>query len=177
MRFGLLSAVLATIISCNNEQLPYVTIETEKGNIVIELYPEAAPATVANFARLIESGFYDGVSFHRFVPGFVIQGGDPQGTGRGGPGWTIPGEFQNLDLREKMPRHEKGIVAMARTRHPDSAGSQFYICLNSDPTRYAHLNGSYTTFGKVIKGIDVVDALRERDVMKKVTIQNDTAAP
>ena len=177
MRFGLLSAVLATIISCNNEQLPYVTIETEKGNIVIELYPEAAPATVANFARLIESGFYDGVSFHRFVPGFVIQGGDPQGTGRGGPGWTIPGEFQDPDLREKMPRHGKGIVAMARTRHPDSAGSQFYICLNSDPTRYAHLNGSYTTFGKVIKGMEVVDALRERDVMKKVTIENDTAAP
>lgn len=121
MRFGLLSAVLATLISCNNEQLPYVTIETEKGNIVIELYPEAAPATGANFARLIGSGFYDGVSFHRFVPGFVIQGGDPQGTGRGGPGWTIPGEFQDPALREKMPRHEKGIVAMARTQHPDSA--------------------------------------------------------
>lgn len=172
MRFGLLSAFLATVISCNNEQLPYVTIETEKGNIIIELYPEAAPATVANFAKLIESGFYDGVTFHRFVPGFVIQGGDPQGTGSGGPGWAIPGEFQDPVLREKMPPHEKGVVAMARTQNPDSAGSQFYICLSSDTTPYVHLNGSYTTFGKVIEGIDVVDALRERDTMNKVTIAN-----
>lgn len=172
MRFSLLSAFLATVISCNGEQLPYVTIETEKGNIIIELYPEAAPATVANFAKLIESDFYNGVVFHRFVPGFVIQGGDPQGTGRGGPGWTIRGEFQDPDLREKMPPHEKGVVAMARTQNPDSAGSQFYICLSSDPTRYVHLNGSYTTFGKVIEGIDVVDALREGDVMKSVAIKN-----
>ena len=172
MRFSLFSAFLATVISCNGEQLPYVTIETEKGNIIIELYPEAAPATVANFAKLIESGFYNGVVFHRFVPGFVIQGGDPQGTGRGGPGWAIRGEFQDSDLREKMPRHEKGVVAMARTQNPDSAGSQFYICLSSDPTRYTHLNGSYTTFGKVIEGIDVVDALREGDVMQRVAIAN-----
>lgn len=172
MRFSLLSAFLATVISCNGEQLPYVTIETEKGNIIIELYPEAAPTTVANFAKLIESGFYNGVVFHRFVPGFVIQGGDPQGTGRGGPGWTIRGEFQDPDLREKMPLHEKGVVAMARTQNPDSAGSQFYICLSSDPTPYAHLNGSYTTFGKVIEGIDVVDTLREGDVMKSVAIEN-----
>jgi cyclophilin family peptidyl-prolyl cis-trans isomerase len=177
MRFGLFSAFLATVISCNTEQLPYVTIETEKGNIIIELYPEAAPATVANFAKLIASGFYDGVVFHRFVPGFVIQGGDPDGTGTGGPGWTIPGEFQDPNLREKMPVHEKGVVAMARTQNPDSAGSQFYICISSDPSPYAHLNGSYTTFGKVIEGIDVVDALRERDVMNKVTIENYTEAP
>ena len=177
MRFGLLSAFLATVLSCNGEQLPNVTIETEKGNIIIELYPEAAPATVANFAKLIESGFYDGVTFHRFVPDFVIQGGDPEGTGRGGPGWTIPGEFQDPDLREKMQRHAKGVVAMARTQNPNSAGSQFYICLSSDPTRYAHLNGSYTTFGKVIEGIEVVDALRERDIMNKVTLENYTAAP
>ncbi len=176
MRFSLLSVFLATVISCNGEQLPYVTIETEKGNIIIELYPEAAPATVANFAQLIESGFYNNVVFHRFVPGFVIQGGDPQGTGSGGPGWSIPGEFQDPDLREKMPIHEKGVVAMARTQNPDSAGSQFYICLSSDPTRYAHLNGSYTTFGKVIEGIEVVDALREGDVMKRVAIENYQAA-
>ncbi len=177
MRFSLLTAFFATVISCNSEQLPNVTIETEKGNIIIELYPEAAPAAVANFAQLIESGFYDGVIFHRFVPGFVIQGGDPDGTGRGGPGWTIPGEFQDPNLREKMPAHEKGVVAMARTQNPDSAGSQFYICVSTDPTIYAHLNGSYTTFGKVIEGIDVVDALRERDVMSKVTIENYTPAP
>lgn len=174
MRLSLLSVFLVTVISCNNEQLPYVTIETEKGNIIIELYPEAAPATVANFARLIESGFYNGVTFHRFVPGFVIQGGDPQGTGRGGPGWTIPGEFQDPNLREQMPPHEKGVVAMARTQNPDSAGSQFYICIGSDSSTYAHLNGSYTTFGKVIEGIDVVDALRERDIMNSVTIENYT---
>ena len=172
MRFSLFSAFLATVISCNGEQLPNVTIETEKGNIIIELYPEAAPATVANFAKLIETGFYNGVGLHRFVPDFVIQGGDPQGTGRGGPGWTIPGEFQDPDLREKMPIHEKGVVAMARTQNPDSAGSQFYICLSSDPTRYGHLNGSYTTFGKVTEGMDVVDALREGDVMKHVAIEN-----
>lgn len=177
MRFSLFSAFFATVISCNGEQLPYVTIETEKGNIIIELYPEAAPATVANFAKLIESGFYDGVIFHRFVPGFVIQGGDPDGTGRGGPGWSIPGEFQDPDLREKMPAHEKGVVAMARTQNPDSAGSQFYICVSSDPSTYEHLNGSYTTFGKVIEGIDIVDTLRERDVMSKVTIENYTEAP
>ena len=172
MRLTLVGAFLATVISCNNEQLPNVTIETEKGNIIIELYPDAAPATVANFARLITDGFYDSVTFHRYVPGFVIQGGDPEGTGRGGPGWTIQGEFQDPALREKMPPHDKGVIAMARTQNPDSAGSQFYICLTSDPTRVGHLDGSYTTFGKVIEGMDVVEALRERDVMKKVTIEN-----
>ena len=110
MRFSLLSAFFATVISCNNNELPNVTIETEKGNIIIELYPEAAPTTVENFARLIEAGYYDGVTFHRYVPGFVIQGGDPEGTGRGGPGWTIPGEFQDPELRDKMPVHEKGVI-------------------------------------------------------------------
>ena len=174
MQLSLLGAFLATIVSCNGEQLPNVTIETQKGNIIIELYPEAAPATVANFAKLIEAEFYNGVTFHRYVPGFVIQGGDPNGTGRGGPGWTIPGEFQDPTLRDKMPPHGKGVVAMARTQNPDSAGSQFYICLTSDPRRVGHLNGSYTTFGKVIEGIEVVEVLRERDVMTKVTIKNYT---
>ncbi len=177
MRLSLVGAFLATVISCDNEQLPNVTIETEKGNIIIELYPEAAPATVANFAQLIENGFYDGVTFHRYVPGFVIQGGDPDGTGSGGPGWTIRGEFQDPDLRDKMPPHDKGVIAMARTQNPDSAGSQFYICLTSDQRSVGHLDGNYTTFGKVIEGIDVVEALRERDVMKKVTIENYTPAP
>lgn len=177
MRLSLVGVFLATVISCDNEQLPNVTIETAKGNIIIELYPEAAPATVANFAQLIESGFYDGVTFHRYVPGFVIQGGDPGGTGSGGPGWTIRGEFQDPDLRDKMPPHDKGVVAMARTQNPDSAGSQFYICLTSDQRSVGHLDGNYTTFGKVIEGIDVVEALRERDVMKKVTIENYTPAP
>ena len=177
MRLSLVSAFLATIISCNNEQLPNVTIETEKGNIIIELYPEAAPATVANFAKLIEGDFYNGVTFHRYVPGFVIQGGDPQGTGRGGPGWSIRGEFQDPDLREKMPPHDTGVVAMARTQDPNSAGSQFYICLTADPRRVEHLNGNYTTFGRVIDGMDVVETLREGDVMTTVTIENYTPAP
>ena len=176
MRISVLGAFVATVVSCNSEQLPNVTIETEKGNIIIELYPEAAPATVANFARLIESEFYDGVTFHRYVPGFVIQGGDPQGTGTGGPGWAIPGEFQDPDLRDKMPPHAEGVIAMARTQDPDSAGSQFYICLTSDPRNVGHLNGNYTTFGKVIEGMDVVESLREGDVMKKVTIENYTPA-
>ena len=176
MRLSLVGAFLATVISCNSEQLPHVTIETEKGNIIIELYPEAAPDTVANFARLIADGFYDGVTFHRYVPGFVIQGGDPKGTGRGGPGWTIRGEFQDPELRAKMPPHDVGVVAMARTQNPNSAGSQFYICLTSDPQRVGHLDGNYTTFGKVIEGLDVVESLRERDVMEKVTIENYTPA-
>ena len=177
MRLSLASAFLATVISCNNEQLPNVTIETEKGNIIIELYPEAAPATVANFAQLIESEFYNGVTFHRYVPGFVIQGGDREGTGRGGPGWTIRGEFQDSDLRDKMPPHDKGVIAMARTQDPNSAGSQFYICLTSDPRSVGHLDGNYTTFGRVIEGMEVVQTLREGDVMTKVTIENYTPAP
>ena len=177
MRIGLLGAFVLTFFGCNGEGLPIVTLETDKGNMVIELYPEAAPATVANFAKLIEAGFYDGLTFHRYVPGFVIQGGDPKGTGRGGPGWTIPGEFQDTGLREQMPPHEKGVLAMARTRRPDSAGSQFYICIGTDATRYTHLNGEYTTFGRVIKGLDVVDALRQGDVMRKVTLENYPVSP
>lgn len=114
MRIGILGAFALTLFSCHGERLPTVTLETDKGNIVIELYPEAAPATVANFAKLIEAEFYNGLKFHRYVPGFVIQGGDPDGTGRGGPGWTIRGEFQDPGLREKMPPHEKGVLAMAR---------------------------------------------------------------
>lgn len=177
MRIGLLGAFVLTFFGCNGEGLPIVTLETDKGNMVIELYPEAAPATVANFAKLIKAGFYDGLTFHRYVPGFVIQGGDPKGTGRGGPGWTIPGEFQDPGLREQMPPHEKGVLAMARTRRPDSAGSQFYICIGTDATRYTHLNGEYTTFGRVIKGLDVVDALRQGDVMRKVTLENYPVSP
>ena len=150
-----------------------VTLETNKGNIIIELYSECAPLTVANFVKLIEAGFYDGLTFHRFVKGFVIQGGDPDGTGTGGPGWTIPGEFKKKKLRELMPQHEKGVLAMARKPSPDSAGSQFYICLSDDTTIYEHLNGNYTTFGRVIEGMDVVESLRERDVMTQVSVKSD----
>ena len=159
------------LMTCNSDEKsnPTATIETNKGEIVVELYPDAAPETVENFVTLIQQEFYDGLTFHRYEPNFVIQGGDPSGDGRGGPGWQIRGEFQDEELREKMPPHEKGVVAMARMFHPDSAGSQFYICLNPDRNRYQHLNGQYTAFGRVIEGMDVVDQLHRGDRMNKVT--------
>ena len=158
---------------------PVVVLETNKGTIEMELYPDVAPKTVANFIKLIDMEFYSGLTFHRYVENFVIQGGDPEGSGSGGPGWTIPGEFQNPKLRTKMPRHRKGVVAMARANAPDSAGSQFYICLDAKPSRYFSLNGQYTTFGKVIAGMDVVDQLRKGDVMNTVSIKgkNEESAP
>jgi peptidyl-prolyl cis-trans isomerase B (cyclophilin B) len=144
-----------------------VVISTNKGIIKLELYPEAAPETVANFKKLINTEFYDGLTFHRYVSGFVIQGGCPDGTGTGGPGWSIPGEFQNVELSQKMPKHRKGVLAMARSQDPDSAGSQFYICLATA----SHLDGSYTSFGHVIEGIEVVDELRQDDVMETVRLE------
>ncbi|MCZ6681286.1 MAG: peptidylprolyl isomerase [Candidatus Poribacteria bacterium] len=150
---------------------PIVVMETDKGTVEIELYPNVAPKTVANFIKLIQQKFYDGLTFHRYVENFVIQGGDPSGDGSGGPGWSIEGEFENPKLRRKMPRHGKGVVAMARTSIPDSAGSQFYICLDTNPSRYRSLNGNYTTFGKVIAGMDVVDQLRKGDKMIKVALK------
>lgn len=158
---------------------PVVVLETDKGAIEMELYPDVAPKTVANFVKLIEKEFYDGLTFHRYVENFVIQGGDPEGSGGGGPGWTIPGEFQNPKLRANMPRHRKGVVAMARANDPDSAGSQFYICLDAKPSRYFSLNGQYTTFGKIIAGMDVVDQLRKGDVMNTVRIKgkNEELSP
>ena len=163
--------ILATCNGCDKSK-PSAILETSKGRIVIELYPEAAPKTVDNFATLIQQGFYDGLSFHRYVPGFVIQGGDPKGDGTGGPGWTIYGEFQDSELRSKMPKHEKGTVAMARTQQPNSAGSQFYICLNPDPNGYQHLEGEYAAFGRVIEGLAVIDQLRQDDRMNKVALKD-----
>ena len=154
---------------------PIVVLETDKGSIEMELYPDVAPKTVANFIKLIEMGFYSGLIFHRYVENFVIQGGDPNGDGSGGPGWTIPGEFQNPKLRAKMPRHRKGVVAMARANDPDSAGSQFYICLDAKSSRYFSLNGQYTTFGNVIAGMDVVDQLRKGDVINSIRIKGKNA--
>ena len=142
---------------------PVAVLTTNKGKIVIELYPESAPKTVANFKKLINEKFYDGLTFHRYVKGFVIQGGDPKGNGTGGPGYTIPDEFNN----PKQHPHLKGTVAMARTNAPNSAGSQFYICLNDLP----QLKGKYTTFGQVIKGMDVVMSLRKGDVIKKARLE------
>lgn len=135
-------------------------IQTEKGEIVFKFYPEDAPKTVDNFIKLARKGFYDGLTFHRVVPNFVIQGGDPSGDGSGGPGYTIPAEFNSRS-------HLTGTVAMARAMDPNSAGSQFYICLGRQP----NLDGQYTVFGQVTAGMDVVQAIRVGDKMLKVTVR------
>lgn len=122
--------------------------------IILELYPEIAPITVENFLNLVEKGFYDGLIFHRVIPGFMIQGGDPQGSGMGGPGYQIKGEFKSNGVNNTL-LHLRGVISMARSGHPDSAGSQFFIMHQDAP----HLDGQYAAFGKVIKGIEVVDQI------------------
>jgi peptidyl-prolyl cis-trans isomerase B (cyclophilin B) len=140
------------------KQSAVITME-KGGEIVIEFYPADAPKTVDNFVKLAKKGFYDGVTFHRREENFVIQGGDPKGNGTGGPGYTIPAEFNKQ-------KHVRGAVAMARTQDPNSAGSQFYICLA--PANF--LDGQYTVFGIVTKGMDVVDKVKVGDKMKTVKI-------
>ncbi|NLN42404.1 MAG: peptidylprolyl isomerase [Clostridiales bacterium] len=154
-----LSLILGMLILTGcGKKYPTVTLTIEdKGDIVIELYPKKAPATVANFISLVEEGFYDGLTFHRIVPGFVIQGGDPEGTGMGGPGYTIKGEFAMNGFTKNDLKHERGVISMARSQHPDSAGSQFFIVLEDTPG----LDGQYAAFGKTIKGMDVVDEIAE----------------
>lgn len=142
----------------NNAMVAVVT--TDKGVIKFVLMDQKAPVTVANFVKLADSGFYNGLTFHRVVPGFVVQGGDPAGNGSGGPGWTIKGEFTDLP-------HLKGAVAMARTNDPDSAGSQFYICLEATP----FLNGKYAVFGYVLEGMDIVSSIQVGDRMSDVRIE------
>jgi peptidyl-prolyl cis-trans isomerase B (cyclophilin B) len=139
---------------------PLLVIETAHGTITIQTFPEDAPKTVARITELAEAGFYDGLTFHRVVPGFVVQGGDPTGTGRGGSGKTIPPEFNQR-------QHVAGTVAMARTQDPNSADSQFYITLGREP----HLDGKYTVFGQVIDGMDAVQAIRQGDPMVHVTVR------
>ena len=134
-------------------------IETGKGSFTIEFFPKEAPKTVASFVKLSRDGFYDGLTFHRVEPGFVVQGGDPEGTGGGGPGYTLPAEFN-------AHKHVRGAVAMARTSDPNSAGSQFYVCLGPAP----HLDGQYTVFGQVTKGMENVDKLQIGDKMVKVSV-------
>ena len=135
---------------------PIVTIEMESGGVIkAELYPEIAPNTVANFVTLVASGFYDGLIFHRVIPGFMIQGGDPQGTGMGGPGYSIQGEFARNGFKQNNLRHSRGVLSMARSMMPNSAGSQFFIMHADAP----HLDGDYAAFGKVTEGMDVVDAI------------------
>ena len=152
-------------------QNPVITIEMENGDIIkAELYPEIAPNTVNNFISLVNKGFYNGLIFHRVIEGFMIQGGCPDGTGMGGPGYSIKGEF-NL-------KHSAGVLSMARAMHPDSAGSQFFIMHKDAP----HLDGAYAAFGKVTEGMDVVNKIAECDtdfrdrpivpqVMKTVTVE------
>ena len=136
---------------------PIVTIEMEDGSIIkAELYPDIAPNTVNNFISLIEHGFYDGLIFHRVIPGFMIQGGCPEGTGMGGPGYSIKGEFIQNGYSNQL-KHQRGILSMARAMNPDSAGSQFFIMHEDAP----HLDGAYASFGKVIEGMDVVDKIAD----------------
>ena len=137
-----------------------VTIETEKGTIELELFPEHAPVTVNNFVFLARDGFYDGVVFHRVIAHFMVQGGDPTGTGRGGPGYRFEDEFDDNPLR-----HERGVISMANAG-PGTNGSQFFITHGPQP----HLDGKHTVFGKVTKGLDVVDAIEQGDSMVKVTV-------
>lgn len=134
---------------------PIITIQMKDGGVMkAELYPEIAPITVKNFVDLAAKGFYNGLIFHRVIPGFMIQGGDPQGTGMGGPGYTIKGEFSANGVRNDL-KHTRGVLSMARAYDPDSAGSQFFIMHENSP----HLDGQYAAFGKVIEGIEVVDKI------------------
>ena len=155
-----------------------VIIEMENGGVIkLELDASAAPKTVENFVSLVEKGFYDGLTFHRIIPGFMIQGGDPEGTGMGGPGYGIFGEFRQNGFDNPI-KHERGVISMARSMMPNSAGSQFFIMHKDAP----HLDGAYAAFGKVVEGIEVVDAIAatptgygdrplEPVVMKRVYIE------
>ena len=132
-----------------------VVIEMENGKkIELELYPEIAPITCENFEKLVKQGFYNGLIFHRVIPGFMIQGGCPDGTGMGGPGWNIKGEFAANGVKNDL-KHTRGVISMARSRHPDSAGSQFFIMHKDAP----HLDGQYAAFGKITDGFDCLDEI------------------
>ena len=141
-------------------QNPVITIEMEDGGIIkAELYPEIAPNTVNNFLSLIQKGFYNGLVFHRVIEDFMIQGGCPEGSGMGGPGYSIKGEFSNNRFKNEL-KHTEGVLSMARSMHPNSAGSQFFIMHKNSP----HLDGSYAAFGKVTEGMDVVNRIAGVDV-------------
>ena len=160
------------------DQNPIVTFTMENGDTMkAELYPEVAPNTVNNFISLVKKGFYDGLIFHRIISGFMIQGGDPDGTGMGGPGYSIKGEFASNGFKNDL-KHTRGVLSMARSMRPDSAGSQFFIMHKAAP----HLDGQYAAFGKIIEGMDVVNKIAEvatdysdkplePQVMKTVTVE------
>lgn len=139
---------------------------TDRGTMTIEFFEQDAPKTVANFVKLAESGFYNDVKFHRVIPNFMVQGGDPTGTGSGGPGYTIPDE-----LTGDNQYHDRGVLSMANTGRPNSGGSQFFICHSRQNT--AHLDRKHTVFGKVVDGIDVVDMIRQGDQIKSITILDE----
>ena len=156
---------------------PIVTFETNQGTIKAELFPDVAPNTVNNFSSLVKRGFYDGLIFHRVIPGFMIQGGDPQGTGMGGPGYSIKGEFIMNNFNNEL-LHKRGVLSMARSQSPNSAGSQFFIMVDDAP----HLNAQYASFGQVIEGMEAVDKIvaaqrdyndrpLENQIMEKVTVE------
>lgn len=156
---------------------PIVTIEMQNGDIIkLELYPEIAPNTVNNFISLVNKGFYDGLKFHRVIRGFMLQGGDPEGTGMGGPGYSIKGEF-NYNHFENNIKHTAGVISMARSQDPNSAGSQFFLMHKDSP----HLDGSYAAFGKVTQGMEIVNMIADTktnyseapldpQIMKKVSV-------
>lgn len=156
---------------------PIVTFQTTAGTFKAELYPEVAPNTVNNFISLVKKGFYDGTIFHRVIPGFMIQGGDPEGSGMGGPGYGIKGEFSANGFKNDL-RHTRGVLSMARSMRPNSAGSQFFVMVADAP----HLDGQYAAFGKVIEGMEAADAIvsakrdysdrpYEDQIMEKVTVE------
>ncbi len=159
-------------------QNPIVTITMADGGIMkAELYPDIAPNTVNNFISLIKKGFYDGLTFHRVIKGFMLQGGDPEGSGMGGPGYSIKGEFTHNGFQNDL-KHTPGVLSMARTRNPNSAGSQFFIMHRTSP----HLDGEYAAFGKITEGLEIVnriaecktdynDSPQEEKVMKTVTVE------
>ena len=141
---------------------PIVTMNIKDyGTIKIELYPKYAPNTVANFVNLVEEGFYNGNTFHRLVPGFVLQGGDPEGNGTGDPGYSIKGEFRENGYTKNTLKHKAGIISMARSASPDSAGSQFFIVLADSQMISASLDNKYAAFGKVIQGMDVIKNIED----------------
>ncbi|WP_197254216.1 peptidylprolyl isomerase [Paenibacillus dendritiformis] len=180
---ALLMAAMLVVAGCgkasgaDNAKHPLVTIEMESGKkIEVELYPDTAPNTVNNFISLVKKGFYDGLIFHRVIPGFMIQGGDPEGTGMGGPGYSIKGEFSSNGITNDL-KHTEGVISMARSVDPDSAGSQFFIMDADAP----HLDGQYAAFGKVTSGIETVheianakrdanDRPAEDQKIKKITV-------
>lgn len=181
--FLIISLILLTGCGKRTEN-PIVTMEiSDYGTIKIELYPKYAPNTVANFVNLVESGFYNDNTFHRLVPGFVLQGGDPDGDGTGGPGYTIKGEFSENGYVKNTLKHDKGVVSMARTNMPNSAGSQFFIVLDDTETIHASLDNKYAAFGKVIEGMDIIENIEKNAAVKdnqtgklkkNITIKNAT---